>query len=176
MKTLYKFLRTGLKSDSGKHTWEIGKWYKEDKIDICNSGFHASKTPLQAMRYVGGEILAKVSVRGKSIIEDDKECWSEMKIIKAWHWTKKDSVELAIFSAELCLSNFEKVYPDDKRPRLAIKAAKEWLKNPNKENESAAKAAEAAKAAKAAWSAKAAEKINQWFIKKIKSLQIYDKI
>ncbi len=133
MKKLYKFLRTGLKSNSGNHTWEVGKWYKEENINICNSGFHASKTPLQALGYVSGEILAEVSVKGKSIVEDDKECWSEMKINKAWHWTKKDSVELSIFAAELCLDNFEKLYPNDKRPREAIEAARKVLEADTKE-------------------------------------------
>ena len=51
-KKLYKFLREGLKSQSGHTTWKIGEWQKEDDIDICNKGFHASKTPLQALGYV----------------------------------------------------------------------------------------------------------------------------
>ncbi len=152
IKKLYKFLRTGLKSDRGNHTWELNKWYKEDIVEICEKGYHASKTPLQALGYVAGEILAEVSVRGESVIQDDKECWSEMKITKAYHWTKKDSVELSIFSAELCLENFEKLYPDDKRPREAIEAARKVLGADTEENRSAAWSA-ARSAAESAWSA-----------------------
>ena len=161
-KYLYKVLRTGLKSSSGKERdWVIGEWRKEGNIDICNRGFHGSKTPLQAMGYVAGEILAKVEVRGKSIVQEDKECWSEMRIVEAWNWTKNDSVALSIYSAELVLKNFEKEFPDDKRPRKAIEAAKKWLKEPTKENESAAESAvwsagSAASAASAAWSARSA--------------------
>ena len=208
-KKLYKFLRTGLRSNSGNHTWKIGEWYEEDKVSICNRGFHASKTPLQALSYVGGEILAEVFVRGKSEIQKNKECWSEMKINKAWHWTKKDSVELSIFAAELCLKNFEKVYPKDKRPREAIEAARKVLLNDTEENRSAAWSAASAATAAArsgAWLASAAEsgarsgarsaaaasewsaesesaesakkslisKIDNWFIKKIKTLQKYE--
>ena len=90
MKTRYKFLREGLKSNSGDHTWEIRKWYKiEGKLDICNKGFHCSKEKWQAFSYVQGELLAEVEVRGDSIIEDDKEAWSEMRVIKVWKWQKK---------------------------------------------------------------------------------------
>ena len=147
-KTLYKFLRTGLKSNSGDYKWKIGEWCKEDKVDICNAGFHASKTPLQALSYVSGEIVAKVEVRGKSIVQDDKECWSEMRIVKAWDWEKKDSVALSIFAAEQALKNYEKAYPNDDRPRKAIEAAKKVLEADTEENRSAAWSAKSA-----AWSA-----------------------
>ena len=186
-KKLYKFLRTGLGSNSGNHTWKIGEWYEEDKVSICNRGFHASKTPLQALGYVGGEILAEVFVRGKSEIQKDKECWSEMKINKAWNWTKKDSVELSIFAAELRLENFEKLFPDDKRPREAIEVARKVLKDDTEENRSTAWSAwstwstesAAAVAVAVVWSAAAAKKgltskIDNWFIKKIKTLQKYE--
>lgn len=171
-KKLYKFLRTGLKSDFGNHTWKIGEWYKEDDIDICERGFHASKTPLQALSYVPGEILAEVEVRGKSIIEDDKECWSEMRVVKAYNWEKKDSVALSIFAAEPFLKNFEKLYPDDKRPREAIEAARRVLEADTLENRSAARSA----AWSAAWVLKKQAKkklINQlddWFLEHIKTL------
>src|SRR3990167_1128073 len=124
----YKFLREGLKSDNGNNReWVLNQWRHEDDISICNKGFHASKTPLQALGYVEGEILALVEVKGKSIKEDNKECWSDMRVVKAYKWTKKDSLKLAIFSAELCLKNFEKEYPNDLRPRQAIEAAKKVL-------------------------------------------------
>ena len=141
-KTLYKYLRTGLESESGaKRKWTLGEWREESKIEICKRGFHASKTPLQALSYVKGEILAEVEVRGDSIVQDDKECWSEMRVTKAWNWTKLDSVALAIFAAELVIGIFEKKYPEDKRPRKAIEAAKKYLENPTQVNAAAAHAA-----------------------------------
>ena len=109
------------------HLFKVGKWYKEDNISICNRGFHASKKAIDAMGYVDCEVLAKVEVRGESETQEDKECWSEMKIIKTYKWTKKDSVALSIYSAELVIDLYEKKYPRDKRPRLAIEAAKEVL-------------------------------------------------
>ncbi len=43
---------------------------------------------------------------------------------------KKICVEIAVYSARLCLDKFERKYPDDKRPRKAIEAAENWLINP----------------------------------------------
>ena len=126
-KKLYKFLRTGLKSEHGDCVWSVSEWKHEDTIDICSRGFHASKTPLQALGYVKGEILAEVEVKGKNVKEDDKEVWSDMRIVKAWHWKKEDSVGFAIFAAEQVIEIFEKKYPNDDRPRNAIEAAKAYI-------------------------------------------------
>jgi hypothetical protein len=140
----YKFLREGLKSNSGNLTWEIGKWvHEKGKLDICNNGLHCSLYPDQAFSYVQGEILALVETKGKAIIQEDKECWSDMRIVKAYKWTKTDSVELAIFAAELVIDIYEKQYPNDDRPRKAIEAAKAYIKDPS----GAARAARAAYAA-----------------------------
>ena len=133
---MYKFLE--LKNNqivSGYNNdfiWEVGKWYKtKGKLSMCNNGFHCSTEPLDALSYVSGEVLAVVEVRGKSEKQSDKQCWSEMQILKAYKWTKKDSVALAIYSAELVLDNYEKEYPDDDRPRKAIEAAKKVLEKEN---------------------------------------------
>ena len=78
------------------HKFRVGKWYKIDgDIDICRKGFHASKNIINSMNYVPAEVLAKVEVRGKSIKQYDKQCWSEMKLIKTTKWTKKDSFSVS---------------------------------------------------------------------------------
>jgi len=88
---------------------EIGEWqHTEGKLNICNNGLHCSKYPDQAFSYVKGEILAIVETKGKSIKENDKERWESMRIVKAYNWTKKDSVELAIYAAELVIDIFER--------------------------------------------------------------------
>ena len=174
----YKFLKEGLKSNLGEHTWELNKWYKhEGELDICHKGFHCSKEMWEAFSYVQGELLAEVEVRGKSIIQNDKECWSEMRVVKVWKWQKKDSVALSIYSAELCIGEFEKIYPNDKRPREAIESAKKWLLEPTEENWSAAESA----AESAAWSAARSTKkkiftlICKWFEERLNQLEIYGK-
>ena len=56
----------------------------------------------------------------------------------------KDKIRYAIYAAEQVIDIFEKKYPDDKRPRNAINAAKKYLKNPSLKNKNAANAANAA--------------------------------
>jgi hypothetical protein len=162
MKKRYKFLRKGNKSENGNHKWTLGKWYKFDGgLEMCKSGFHCSKGIYQAFSYVQGEILAEVEIRGKHLTETDKEVWSEMRVVKTYAWTKIDSVLFSIYTARLCLDAFEKAFPDDKRPRLAIEAAEKYTKYPTKKNGRAARAAGAAAEA-AAWAAEAAAWAAAW--------------
>ena len=153
----WKFLREvdgKIRSGSGDLTWKIGKWNKvEGDLSLCKKGLHCSKRVYQAFSFVQGEILAKVECSGKSDIQDDKEAYSEMRIVKCYRWQKVDSVALSIFAAGLCLANFEKVFPDDKRPKEAIEAAKRWLRDPTKENGSATEPAarSAARSAHYVW-------------------------
>ncbi len=157
-KLRWKFLNKGIKSASGDHRkWKIGKWeHRGGEMDLCHNGLHCSKDINQAFSFVSGEVLARVEVKGKSDIQDDKEAWSDMRIVKVWKWQKKDSVSLAIYAAELVINIFEKKYPKDKRPRKAIEAAKKWLENPIKKNADAAAHAAAYAADAAAHAAYAA--------------------
>jgi hypothetical protein len=75
--------------------------------------------------------------------------------------SRKDEIRYAIFAAEQVIEIFEKQYPDDKRPRNAIEAAKKVLKNPSLKNKNAAAnayaaAVNAAAAANAAYTVAAA--------------------
>ena len=57
---------------------------------------------------------------------------------------KNQSVQYAIFAAEQVIDIYEGKYPDDKRPRNAIEAAKAYLQNPSKKTKDYACAAYAA--------------------------------
>ncbi len=138
--------------------WEVGKWYKtEGKIELCRNGFHASENIIDAMYYVTPDILALVEVKGEHDIQDDKQCWEYMRVLKYVEWTKEMSVKLSIYSAELVLKNYEKVYPNDYRPRKAIEAAKNWLENPTEINIKAARSAAESAASAARSAAESAE-------------------
>jgi hypothetical protein len=153
MKTLYKFLRTGLKSEHGNHTWEIGKWYEvQGEVVPRYNGFHGSVEPLDALHYVKGEILAIVEVDGYHVSENDKQAWQKMRIVDARVWDKRDSVALAVFCAQMVLAIFESRYPQDKRPRKAIEAAAKWISS-DKNHAAAAADTDAYTAAAAATAA-----------------------
>jgi hypothetical protein len=80
--------------------------------------------------------------------------WANWLIVRVM--TYKQYVSYAVFAAEQVLDIFEKKYPNNKRPRLAIEAAKRCIKAPTKKNKTAADAAYTA-AAHAAYAADAAD-------------------
>ncbi len=148
---LWKSLSKGLKSGIGNHKWEVGEWYKvKGNLSMCDNGFHASKNIIDAMQYINMECLAKVQVKGQHLHQEDKQCWEEMRVVRAWIWQKEDSVRLAIYAASLVLENYEDKYPGDDSPRKAIEAARNYLKTKNK---SAARSAARSAAESVAWSA-----------------------
>ena len=187
----YKFLnlKNGkIKSEHGNKTWIIGKNYTcKGKIKPCSNGFHASLLSIDALSYVKGDVFAIVEASGL-IKENDKFASSNMRILKAWKWTPNDSIALAIYSAELVIKYFEDKYPDDKRPRKAIQAARKYLKNPTLKNKNAADAAAhaahaaahaahaaayaAAHAAYAAALLKVKTQIHQWIFKHTKDMEV----
>jgi hypothetical protein len=80
--------------------------------------------------------------------ECERGDWLIWLLRKSRNLDKPKAVELAIVCARHVLEIFEKKYPEDKRPRQALKAAEKWLSNPTEENrKSAAYAAAAAYAA-----------------------------
>ena len=81
--------------------------------------------------------------------------WGNWLIVRKM--TYEQSVSYAVFAAEQAIDIYEKKYPDDKRPRQAIDAAKACIKNPSVENKAAAEAAEAA-----SWAAAEAAEAASW--------------
>jgi hypothetical protein len=157
MKTAWKVLKKGMKSSNGDITWKKGKWIiHKGKLQPCNSGLHASNLLFDAIQFVTPGIICKVEYGGNIVEEKDKFVCNKMRVIETYRFTKRNAVEFSIFCARLCLENFEKQYPDDKRPRLAIEAAEDWLKKPSQKNRSAAMSA-ARSAAMSAESAESAE-------------------
>ena len=68
---------------------------------------------------------------------------------------KEQCVRYAVFAAESVLPVFEREYPDDKRPRTVIDAAKAWVAEPGERTAKAAAEAAVAAAEAAAWVAEA---------------------
>ena len=96
----------------------------------------------------------------KKLIKEAKYDWAIW--LFAHLATKDQNVRFAIYCAEQSLRNFEDRYPNDKRPRKAVAAARRYRKNPTEANKAAARSAEDAawsavrSAAEAAWSARSA--------------------
>ena len=80
------------------------------------------------------------------LIKENQLEWANWLIVRVMDYSQY--VSYAVFAAEQVIKNYEKQYPDDKRPRTAIEAAKKCIKNPSDENKK-----EAVNAARAAYSA-----------------------
>ena len=76
----------------------------------------------------------------KKLIAEDRSDWANWLICRLFD--RRQRKLYAVFAAEQVLDIFEKKYPDDKRPRLAIAAARACI-----DDDSAAAAANAANAA-----------------------------
>jgi hypothetical protein len=82
-KTLHKNGKDIVSEYNNKCKWQIGKWKKTTKkLEMCKWGFHASEKIRDAMYYVAPGIITEVEVRGKCQKQDDKQVWSEMRIVK----------------------------------------------------------------------------------------------
>src|ERR1700756_2062886 len=126
----WKFLQDQngkIMSTYGDHEWVVGQWYHETDVSLCSSGFHSSDKINQAFSYVQGEYLARVEVKGTPVSSKDKNAHPSMRLIDVYRWTTAYSDAMSIFAARLVLTNFEKVYPDDDRPRKAIEAAEAYV-------------------------------------------------
>ena len=79
--------------------------------------------------------------------------WLIWLLYNSNHLNKVTAVKIAVVCAEHVIPIFENKYPNDKRPRLAIEAALDWIKNPTGKNKLAAAAYAAAAASAAAYAA-----------------------
>ena len=89
----------------------------------------------------------------KALIEEGQLDWANWTIVRVM--TRPQYLAYAIYAAEQVIDIFEKKYPNDKRPRKAIEAAKAVLENDTTETRAAARDAAGAVGA-AAWDAWAA--------------------
>lgn len=121
-----KLTKGELLSCDDNHSWKIGKWYEENSTLNYSVGFHANENLINALRVGCGDVIALVECDGDHIASGDGQRWQRMRILEAYRWTRLDSVSLAIFCAEFVINLFEKRYPEDKRPRLAIDAARRY--------------------------------------------------
>ena len=81
----------------------------------------------------------------KLLVDSNSNALSWANCLLNKMYTKKQNVQYAIFAAEQVIDIYEKQWPDDKRPRNAIDAAKTYLKNSSVKNKNAAGAAWAAR-------------------------------
>ena len=114
---------------------------KDEVQDVLHDPEHKPK----AMRKIVGESNPDADADVNALIGSLPSRVDHLAtLVKAKTCTKEEAVEYAIIQAESVLHIFEKEFPDDKRPRQAIEAARKWWREPSEANRLAAYAAYAA--------------------------------
>jgi hypothetical protein len=143
--------------------WEVGKTNSVLKCEnpkLCTKDvIHAYTNKNLALllnpNHVNINNPLLFEAEGNIVIRDYSKCGVfSLKIIKKinypnWYIEKQKEVQIlfAILCAESVLKYFENKYPNDNRPRKAIEAAKNYLKDPSAANKKVAYAAAYAAAA-----------------------------
>lgn len=150
---LYKILKAGGKCCNGGHgKWNLpngkrpGEWMAKIKGDLkpCENGYHLCK--IENLLDWLNEKIYEAEHLGDFIESGTKIVVREARLLRKLNWNKKRMQLYAADCAEHILHFFEEKYPDDKRPRLAIEAARKYANG----DIIAADAANAAHAANAA--------------------------
>ena len=87
----------------------------------------------------------------RKLMKENRLAWANWLIVRIMDYKKY--VSYAVYAAERVIDIFEKKYPDNKKPREAIKAAKKCITEPTKKNRDTAHAAADASADYAAYNA-----------------------
>jgi hypothetical protein len=151
-----------------------GKWLpKVETLDMCASGYHYAKQS-DIIDWLNEQIF-EVEVKGKTIKGDNKSAAQQIRFVrKCAKWNDKSARLFACDCAERVLPLYEKEYPDDKRPRMAIETARKFANGKATQEElAAAWAAAWAAAREAAWEAAgeaAREAERKWQNKRIAEL------
>jgi len=82
------------------------------------------------------ELKGDITLICDALLKEDRFDDANWLIVKFMN--KKQGVQYAIFAAKQVLNIFEKEYPQDKNPRLAIESAEIYLKNPCEKTRDAA--------------------------------------
>ena len=125
----YHFLKSDMTTGSGRvrKPWVVGQTRRHGgPVELCYSGFHSSPTPADALDYAPGPILCVVDVSKPVEADDDKQVSRRRTLLQAVDAT--DAIHrVACDIAEDVLPIYERTHPDDKRPRQAIEAKRQWL-------------------------------------------------
>ena len=73
---------SGDKLRDGSDVPPVGEWLTHDgELRMCHSGFHASRHPLDALRYAPGRLLHRVECDGAVTEDNDKLVCSKRRIV-----------------------------------------------------------------------------------------------
>ena len=131
---LYKTLgKKGQAYNGGKGKWKLpegccyGEWMPPVKGHIvpCANGYHLCRRG-QLINWLGPTIWLAEG-RGDKVAQSNKIVYREARLIRKLNtWNDRTMRLFAADCAERVVTIYEKEYPDDDRPRLAIQAARDF--------------------------------------------------
>ena len=129
MPLAYHFLKDDMTAGSGtEKPWTVGETRRiSGKLTLCVRGYHSCPSPSGALKYAQGSVLCLVDVSKPRASDKTKAVSSRRTLVKAVN-VERELHEVACRIAEDVLPIFEKQFPLDKRPRLAIEAKRKWLR------------------------------------------------
>jgi hypothetical protein len=126
---------------------------KLKEAEACTKGYKKLAEYLGGVKTYGKDTLISLN----KILESnglDDTIWTLRCTVEP---SEDFIIEFACRCAEYVLKNYESLYPDDKRPRQAIEAARKCITDKSEAAKSAAKSAARSAARSATWSAESAE-------------------
>ena len=104
---------------------EVGKTYTHGgDVEICKSGYHASRRLIDALRYAPGAQISRVECWGDVQEQDDKLVARNRTVL----WTRDATMILHEFACRVAEIALSKVVNPDPRSLAAIKAKRKWMK------------------------------------------------
>jgi hypothetical protein len=158
----YKFLTADNKGKFSEYDFtqylpdrdKPGKWLRKiDNPVLCEKGYHCFM-PEHILEWLEAQLF-EVEIKGRCVHGDDKTVTRQMRFIrKVDTWNDKTARLFACYCARDTLPIFEKKYPNDNRPRVAIETAERYANGEATIEElNAARAAAWDAARAAAWDA-----------------------
>ena len=129
----YKILgKGGVAINGGTGQWSLpqdgkpGAWMpKIENIEPCVRGYHLCR--VEDLVYWLNEEIYEAEGRGKFVRYENKDVFPEARLLRKLDtWDEKSGRLFAADCVEHVLHIFEKKYPNDNRPRAAIRAARDF--------------------------------------------------
>src|SRR5689334_13913520 len=93
----------------------------------------------EGMKWFTAQKAKSLSIVVKKLLKQQKFDWANWVLVR--FMTQQQYVQYAVYAGSLSINAFEKVFPEDKRPREALLAALKWSIDPNEHNRFAAESA-----------------------------------
>ena len=130
----YKFLTADNKGKYSEYDFtkylpnddKPGKWLRKiENPVLCESGYHCFM-PEHILEWLEAQLF-EVEIKGRCVHGYDKTVTRQMRFIrKVDTWNDKTARLFACYCARDTLPIFEKKYPNDNRPRVAIETAERY--------------------------------------------------